>query len=110
METRIKDDMVHDLEGLKKQDQTCTEVGKRQNNRAKNLNGVQVLGHYVHFCVAQNTKWISPFNSLDFAAPKSYKAWPLLNLQHKVCKLKDPEGLNAKLTSPHYLRAQFAKK
>src|SRR4051812_32189104 len=99
METRIKDDNVHDdLEGLKKQDQTCTEVERRQSKRAKNLNGVQVLVHYIHFCAAQNTKWLSAFNSLIFSAPKAYNTWPLLNLQNKVCKSKDLEGLNAKLT------------
>src|SRR4051812_46051470 len=101
--------MAHDLEGSKKQDQSCTEVGKGGTIGQRNLNGVQVLVHYIHFCVAQNTKWMSPFNSLLFSAQKSYMAWPLFNLQNKVCKSKDLERLNAKLTSPHYLRAQNAK-
>src|SRR4051812_662376 len=99
MEARIKDDMAHELKRSEKQDQSCTEVGRRQRKRAKELEWVQVLVHHVHFCVAQNTRWISPFNSMDFAAPKSYKAWTLLNLQNNVCKSKDLKGLNEKLTS-----------
>ena len=105
-----QDDMAHDLEGLMKQVQTCSEVGKGKAKEQMNLNGVQVLVHYNHFCVAQNTKWKSPFNSLDFFAPKENMAWPLLNSQSKGWNSEDLEGLSAKLTPHHYLRAQIAKK
>lgn len=38
------------------------------------MNGYKCLCTMSIFCVAQNTKWISPLNSLDLAAPNSYMA------------------------------------
>src|SRR4051812_29078387 len=65
--------------------------------------------HHLHSCVTQNTRWRAPSHSLIYSSPNAYMILPLLNLQHKFCKTKDPEGLFAKLTSPQNFKAQYAK-
>ena len=72
----VQDDMEQNLKN-KEEDQHALKLKGRQGNRGKGiLNGEQSL-HHVQFCVAQNTKWTSPFYPLDLAAPKHIGYDPL---------------------------------
>ena len=77
--------MVHDQErGNEEKNMTCTDVGKGKTKEKEIKWGTSACVHYNHFGVAQKTKWMPPFKSLDLSAPKSYMAWPPLNLQKNV--------------------------
>ena len=86
---------------------TCGTQAFEQEGKGMGLQMLECTTSILGF--APNTKLRSPFNSLHFAAPQAYMAWPLLNLQSKVWKSNDLEGLSAKFTTPHYLRPQYAK-
>ena len=104
-----QDDMAHDLEGLTKQAQTCTEVGKGKTKEQRSLDGVQVPVHYNNFSVAQNTIMEVTIQFLGLFCPKSIYGMAPFQITKQSLQFKRYGGPKCKIDTTSLLEGSNCK-